>query len=272
MTVVYAVSQNKGGAGKTTLVTNLAGAMAKKYKKKVLIIDTDGQGNSAMAFGISNPHNEIQYTIYDVLMGDKTPEDIVISFDKSLGKFATGQLHILPANKQMNFLEFDVLTNLNKYRNPFHLLKDAVSEFIKQYDYVFVDTPPSLGLVQGNVLTLADRVIIPFHPEPFGDVGLINVIDVINDFKSKENTDLEIAGVACMKVETVSAVHDDMLQIVRAYCHEQKIPVFETMIPKRARYVQSVAYDGRPSTLTRMKRQDDAKLYHNLLNEVLLHE
>lgn len=272
MTVVYAVSQNKGGAGKTTLVTNLAGALAKKHRKKVLIIDTDGQGNSAMAFGISNPHTEIENTIYDILMGNKKPEDTILDFSKKLGLFSSGALHIIPANNQMNFLEFDILPNLNQYGNPFQLLKSALGEFIKQYDYVFVDTPPSLSLVQGNVLSLADKVIIPFHPEPYGDIGLINVIDVINDFKAKENPELEIAGVACMKVETVNAVHNDMLQVVRAYCHEQRIPVFETIIPKRARYVQSVAYEGRPSTLTKQKKKDDAKVYFNLLNEVLKNE
>lgn len=267
MTVVYAVSMNKGGVGKTTLVTNLAGALFKKHKKKVLIIDTDGQGNSAMAFGIKNPHTNLKYTIYDIIMGNKKPEQVVINLHK--GTLNKARLDIIPANNQMNFLEFDILPNLKKYPNPFHLLKDAVGEFVKQYDYVFIDTPPSLSLVQGNVLSLADRVIIPFHPEPYGDIGLISVIEVINDFKSKENPQLQIAGIACMKVESVNAVHEDMLQVIRRYCHEKQIPIFDTIVPKRTRFVQSVAYEGKPSTMTRQRKNDDIQVYFQLLNELL---
>jgi chromosome partitioning protein len=263
MGIVYAVSMNKGGVGKTSLVANLAGALVKKYKKKVLIIDTDGQGNASMAFGIKNPHTQFKHTIYDVLMGDKEVEDVLYKVDK--------QLHIIPANKQMNFLEFDVLPHLKKYGNPFHLLKDRLGNITDNYDYVFIDTPPSLGLVQGNVLSIADKVMIPFHPEPFGDIGLISVIEVIQDFKVKENPTLEIAGVVGMKVETINNVHTDLFPLAKQYCDKHGIHVFETVIPKTVRFASSIAYSGKPATMTDLKHPS-VKLYYNLLEEVLLND
>lgn len=262
MTVVYSISMNKGGAGKTTLVTNLACALVKKYNKKVLIIDTDGQGNASMAFGIKNPHTKFKYTIYDVLMGDIKAKDVLYKVDK--------RLHILPANKQMNFLEFDVLPNLKQYGNPFHLLKNRLGNLIYEYDYIFIDTPPSLGLVQGNVLSISDKVLIPFHPEPYGDVGLISVLEVINDFRVKENPSLEIAGVVGVKIETRNNIHGEMLKLARQYCSHQGVHVFDTIIPKAIRFVSSVATDDMPATWGKIKKNDIALAYYNLLEEVLL--
>ena len=253
---------NKGGIGKTSLITNLAGAIIKKLKKKVLIIDLDGQGNASMAFGVKDPHNEIEFTIYDVLMGDKKPEDVLLKIDKNL--------HILPSNKDMNMFEFDILPNLKHYGNPFLLLKKAVSEFVKDYDYVFVDTPPSLGLVQGNALAMAEHILIPFHPEPYSDIGLISVIEVINEFKKNHNPELEISGVVGMKMEKINKVHNELFPLALQYCLQNNIHVFDTRIPKTVRFASSTAYEGKPATLTDLKHPSVA-LYYDLMKEVLEH-
>lgn len=100
---------NKGGVGKTSLVTNLASILAKKHKKKVLIIDTDAQGNSSIAFG-KNPY-DFENTIYDVMLNGCSPKDAIHTMKRNID--------LLPANDDMNFLEFDVLPHLDKYARPY---------------------------------------------------------------------------------------------------------------------------------------------------------
>lgn len=260
MAEIFAISMNKGGVGKTSLVTNLAGAIDKQLKKKVLIIDTDGQGNSSIAFGITQP-NDIENTIYDVLMGEKKIEDVVIKISSNL--------HICPANKDMNFLEFDILPNLDKHGEPFKLLSKHVKSIQDQYDYIFIDTPPSMGLVSGNVLSVADKVIIPFAPETFGVNGLINVIEGVNDFKSSHNPNLEIAGVVGMMVDSRTSLHPELLKQARMYCYEHDIKMYDTIIPASVRFANATAYDGVPATWTKLKKNDVVQAYHDLLKEVL---
>ena len=119
MTVIYAMSMNKGGVGKTSLVSNLSGAISKKMKKKILIIDTDGQGNSSIAFGL-NPSN-YENTIYDVLLGHQTAESVIVHIDK--------YIDIIPANEDMNFLEFDILRIFKSTSTHFIYSKTAYNQF-----------------------------------------------------------------------------------------------------------------------------------------------
>jgi len=258
---VYAISMNKGGVGKTSLVTNLAGAITTQMKKKkVLIIDTDGQGNTSIAFGKKDPNNDFEYTVYDVLMGEKKAEDVVWK--------ATKDIHIIPANKDMNFLEFDILPNLQQYGDPFKLLSEATADLLSHYDYVFIDTPPSMGLVAGNVLAMADKVIIPFAPETFGVNGLINVIEGVNEFKQKQNPRLEIAGVVGMMVDSRTWLHDVLLKDARQYCFENGVKMCETVIPRATRFANATAEDGVPATLTKLKKNDVVQSYFELLKEM----
>lgn len=259
MTQVIAILINKGGSGKTSLVTNLAGAITKGFNKKVLIIDTDGQGNASMAFGIKDP-NKLENTIYDVLMGDKKAEEVIIEI--------TPNLHIIPANKEMNFLEFDILPNLKEYGDPFKLLSKVVEGVRDNYDYVLVDTPPSMGLVAGNVLALSDKVIIPFAPETFGVNGLINVLEGVKDFKANQNPKLEIAGVVGMMVDSRTILHSELLKQARQYCDKKGINMYDTVIPKSIRFANATAFDGQPATLTDSNNAI-VKSYYELLNEVM---
>ena len=257
MTEVYAVSMNKGGVGKTSLVSNLAGAISKSEKKKILIIDTDGQGNSSIAFGL-NP-SEFHNTIFDVLLGHTGMESVIVKIDECID--------IVPANEDMNFFEFDVLPGIQKYNQPFHLLRQSMQGVLNNYDYVFIDTPPSMGLVAANVLTAADKVIIPFVPEAFGVKGLIRIVEAINDLKVSENPNLDILGVVGMMVDSRTVLHSEMLQQARRYCVENEIHMFETIIPKSIRFANSTAYEGKPATWTD-SNNPIVKAYFELMNEV----
>lgn len=257
MTEVYAVSMNKGGVGKTSLVSNLAGAISRSEKKKILIIDTDGQGNSSIAFGL-NP-SEFQDTIFDVLLGQTEMENVIVKIDE--------YIDIVPANEDMNFFEFDILPGIQKYDQPFHLLRKSMQSVLNNYDYVFIDTPPSMGLVAANVLTAADKVIIPFVPEVFGVKGLIRIVEAINDLKESENPNLDILGVVGMMVDSRTVLHSEMLQQARRYCLEHEIHMFETIIPRSIRFANSTAYDGKPATWT-SSSNPIIKAYFELMNEV----
>lgn len=258
MADIYAISMNKGGVGKTSLVSNLAGAIGKQTGKKVLIVDTDGQGNTSIAFGL-NPNN-FENTIYDVLMGSITAEVAIIKTEHNVD--------ILPSNADMDFFDFDVLTNKDDYPKPFFLLKEALADIKDDYDYIFIDTPPSMGLVAGNVLACADKVIIPFVPETFAVQGLIRVVKAINGFKAKDNPDLEIAGVLGMMVQGGTVIHSQMLQQARRYCTENNIHIYETTIPKSIRFANSTAYEGKPAVWTD-SNNPIVGAYYELLNEVI---
>ena len=254
---IIAVSTNKGGSGKTSLVTNLAGVLGLK-KKKVLIIDTDGQGNTSMAFGL-NP-SDMNPTIYDVLMGKIKPEEAILNVGY--------KVDLLPSNSDMDFFDIEVLTNVERVKNPFYLLKNALGNIADSYDYIFIDTPPSLGLVAGNVLTYADTVIIPFPPELFAVRGLVRLVDTVNDFKEGYNPGLTIKGVVGMMVDSRTSLHNEMLVQAMAYCGSQDIKMYDTFIPKSIKFASATAYSGKPAVWVD-KKNPLVNSYTKLLNEII---
>ncbi|WP_142130586.1 ParA family protein [Bacillus sp. SLBN-3] len=256
---VYSISMNKGGVGKTSLVTNLASILAKKYKKKVLIIDTDAQGNSSLAFG-KNPY-EFENTIYDVMLHGCDPKDAIQKLRKNI--------YLLPANDDMNFLEFDVLPHLDKYTRPYYLLKDGMKGIEEEFDYIFIDTPPSLGFMAGNCLTYANHVIIPFVPEMYDVKGLIRVVKAIADFRNDYNPSLDISGVLGMKVESGTSLHSEMLQAARKYCDQAGIYMYDTVIPKTIAFAKAVAYSSMPAILSSEDKNKLVASYDVLADEFL---
>lgn len=260
MTKVFSVSMNKGGVGKTSLVTNLGAALSSR-KNKVLIIDTDGQGNASMAF--KKKPREFERTTYDVLLGQESFQEVKIKINK--------QLDLVPANDEMNYLEFDVLGNFEKYKRPFSLLEGPLEEIKQEYDYIIIDTPPSMGLVAGNVLAAVDSVFIPFVPESFAVQGLIRLIEAVSDFSDKRNPSLTIEGVVATMIDTRTTLHSEMLPQARKYCLKNDIRMFETVIPKSIRFANATAYAGKPAVWSD-KGNHMVAAYFDLLEEVLEHE
>jgi chromosome partitioning protein len=252
---IIAVSTNKGGVLKTSITTNLAGALCKKHK--VLIIDTDNQGNVLISFGV-NPDN-VELTLYDVLVDGVDPSKAIINVHPNID--------VLPANDDMSFLEFDVLSNREKYPEPFKMLDTAMNSLQSRYSYILIDSPPNLGLVQGNVLSYAESVLIPFQPEGYSMRSLIKILNAIQSFKEKHNQKLEILGVVATLVDQRTILHSEVLQQCRRYCLENGIRMFETVIPRSVRFAASVAYERKPATLTDAKNPL-VQAYFDLLQEV----
>lgn len=237
-TKIWAVSTNKGGVLKTSITTNLAGALSKKHK--VLIIDTDNQGNASLTFG-KNP-DTFETTLYDVLIEGVDPSKAIFNVHKNID--------ILGSNDDMTFYEFDVLTNRDKYPQPFSLLKNALKKVQERYDYILVDTPPNLGLVSGMVLSFVQGVIIPFQPESYSMRSLVKILKAMEDFKKKHNSELRVLGVVPTLVDQRTVLHSQVLQECRRFCEEKGIRMFDTVIPRSVRFASSVAYERLPATLS----------------------
>ncbi|TGA96339.1 ParA family protein [Sporolactobacillus shoreae] len=255
MTRILAVSNNKGGVLKTSLSVNLAGLFALDGKK-VLIVDGDNQGNVSLSFG-KNP-DVFETTIYDVMVGKATAKESIVKVYEGID--------ILPANDDLQFLEFDVLTDQKKYKKPFHLLKSNLSD-LNHYDIVIVDGPPNLGLMAGNILNFAHEVLIPFQPEKYSMRSLVKMLNFIVDFKSKINHRLEVNGVVATLVDRRTALHDQILQECRKYCLENHIKLYDTVIPRSIRGASGIAYENLPVTLIQnnnVLKDSYSQLYNEL--------
>lgn len=261
MAKVIAISTNKGGVLKTSSVTAIAGVLA-KLGYKVLIVDTDNQGNAALSFG-KNP-DEFRTTIYDVMADGLVPHDPIVNVFKGID--------LLPANDELAFLEFDVLRNPGKYPKPFNLLKPAIELLKPDYDYILLDTPPNLGLTQGNVLAAVDEVLIPFQPEYYSMRSLMKIMNAIQEFKEDHNPDLTIRGIFATLVNSQTVLHSEVLQECRQYCLKKGITLFDTVIPRSVKFATSVAYENLPGTLGKDKKHKAVQAYFELVEEMGIHE
>lgn len=259
MAKVIAVSTNKGGVLKSSIVTNLAGVLSKKGKK-VLIVDTDNQGNTVVTFG-ENP-DKFELTLYDVLLEGIEAKRAIINVHKNID--------ILPSNDDMGFFEFDVVSQLDKFEKPLGLLKKTIQEVENLYDVILIDCPPNLGMILGNVLNVSDEVIIPFQPEVYSMRSLQKILKQIRDFQEKHNPSLKVAGVIGTLVDSRTTLHSEVLQQCRKYCSEKNIRMFDTIIPKSVRFANSVAYERKPATLVESKSNNLINSYHSLYEEVFL--
>src|SRR5699024_5102808 len=150
--------------------------------------------------------------IYDVLLGNVDAKDTIISIKKDLD--------IIPANNDMSFIEFDILPHFKKFDNPFYLLKNSISPIISDYDYIFIYSPPAMGLVVRNALVASTDVIIPYVPEVFAVNGLIRIYKAIKDFTHSHNNNLNIIGIVGMMVDSRTTLHQTMLQQARVHCFQ----------------------------------------------------
>lgn len=253
--MIIAVNNNKGGVLKTTTVTNLASVLSKN-KKKVLIVDADNQSNASLSFGL-NP-DKFRTTIYDVLVDNLPPEDAIVKIDK--------YIDLLPSNLELVSFEFDVIGNIVKYPEPFQLMKKSLHHLEEKYEFILIDTPPSLGLMNGNVFTFADKVIIPFEPEAYSMRSVMSVVQTVQDFQEELNPELEIIGLLRTKYIWNSNLHIGVTEEIKKYADKHGISVFETEIPRTVEYANAVGFDRKPIAM--LKKNAKGKLYFALWEEI----
>lgn len=254
---VIAISNNKGGILKSTSVANLA-ALYAADGKRVLIIDADPQGNSALSFG-QNP-DSFTKTLLEVLTENLNPKDAIVAVYENID--------LLPSNDELVFFDFEVLQKSSEYRDPFSVMDDKLSKLNKEYDIILIDSPPTLGLMQGNIFCYADEVLIPFQPETYSMRSLLKMFQSVAKFKKRHNPSLKILGVFGTLVDKRTGLHSEVMQAARKYCLSQNVKMFDTIIPKSIRFSSSTAYDKLPAVLTQ-KKNEIVSSYQELYLEVM---
>ena len=224
-----AIFNQKGGVGKTTTNINLAACLAVKGKK-ILVLDIDPQGNTTSGLGVSKTGQD--FTTYDVL----TNSDFNI--DDAIVHTQTEGLDLIPGSVELAGAEVE-LVQLDHRESR---LKTALAPIKSRYDYIFIDCPPSLGLLTINSLTAVDSVLIPIQCEYYALEGVSQLMSTIEIVKAKLNPDLEIEGVILSMFDGRTNLSIQVVEEVKKYFREK---VYTTVIPRNVRLAEAPSY-GMP--------------------------
>lgn len=250
MAKVISIFNQKGGVGKTTTNVNLCAALALKGKK-VLSIDIDPQGNSTSGFGVNK--NELEYTIYDVLIED-------YDINKIICKTNIENLELVPANIQLAGAEIE-LTN-TKYREK--TLKEKMNMLDNKYDFIIIDCPPSLGLLSLNALTASNTVLIPIQCEYYSLEGVGQLIDTVKLVRKNLNPKLDIEGVLLNMFDGRTNLSVQVVEEVKKYFKDK---VYRTVIPRSVRLAEAPSF-GQPIMLYDEKSKG-SEAYMKLSEEII---
>ncbi len=250
MSKSIAVFNQKGGVGKTTTVINLCACLAEQGKK-ILMIDIDPQGNTTSGIGIDK--NLLSYTIYDALIGSTDAKDCIVETNQE-------NLYLIPSSVQLAGAEIE-LTTLNERELK---LKDCIDSIKDRFDYVFIDCPPSLGLLSINALSAVDSVLIPIQCEYYALEGVSQLMNTIKLVKKGLNPDLEIEGVVLSMFDGRTNLSIQVVDEVKKYF---KGKVYTTMIPRNVRLAEAPSYGL--SIIKYDNKSKGAEAYSDLAEEFI---
>ena len=246
---IISVANQKGGVGKTTTTVNLSTILAKKGKK-VLLIDTDPQGNATSGLGVSK---DVELSVYDILIGDT-------EFDETLQETAIKNLKVCPSNISLAGAEVQLVSMMSREQR----LKTKLDKIKDQYDYILIDCPPSLGLVTLNAFTASDSVLIPVQCEYFALEGLGQLLNTVNLVKKHLNKNLETEGALLTMYDARTNLSNQVVKEVKKYFEDK---VYKTVIPRNVRLSEAPSY-GMPITVYD-PRSKGAKAYEKFAKELL---
>lgn len=225
---IIAVSNRKGGVGKTTTAVNLAACLAYKGKK-VLVADCDPQGNCTSGLGISK--EDVEISVYDCLADSAKTRDAVLRTD-SRG------LSLIPSLPELSAAEVELADRENRE----YYLKNALDTVRDEYDFIIIDSPPSLGMLTINIMTAADSLLIPIQCEYYALEGLSQLIDSVKSVKKAYNPKLEIEGIVPTMYDGRTILSRQVLNEVEKHFGDL---VFKTPIPRNVRISEAPSY-GQP--------------------------
>lgn len=251
--MILAIANQKGGVGKTTTAINLASSLALQGNK-TLLIDMDPQANSTLSF--VDP-DSIRMSVYDVLV------DQAIAFEDCLIKTPVTNLDLLPARISLAKLEGKLLGEFDGHFR----FKDRIAPLATHYQYVIIDTPPTLGLITVSALVAATHLLIPIQSSYFALEGTDDLLETFKRVKSRPNPNLQLLGILITLHDRRTTLSNDIVQQIRQVFGDK---VFETIISKSVRLEESPAY--KESIFTYAPRSSGAAEYEQLCREVMRRE
>ena len=228
---VLAITNQKGGVGKTTTSVNLSASLA-ATKRKALLIDLDPQGNATMGSGINK--KDLSVSIYDVLMGEKSIEEAILSLENT-------QYDLLPSNSDLTGAEVGLLNITNREIQ----LRKEVEKIRDKYAYIIIDCPPSLNMLTVNALVAADSVVIPTQCEYYALEGLSALLETIEKIKSVLNPNLNVEGLLRTMFDSRNNLANEVSKQLTDYFGDK---VYNTIIPRNVRLAEAPSY-GQPIIL-----------------------
>ena len=250
MTKIIAITNQKGGVGKTTTTINLAAALADKGKN-ILMVDIDPQGNATSGSGVNK--ELIEVSMYDVITGEKEISDVVVPS-------AQENMSVAPSNIQLAGAEISLVGMLSRE----YVLKRKLDNARDSYDYIFIDCPPSLGLLTLNALAAADAVLVPIQCEYYALEGLTQLMSTVRLVKQRLNTELEIDGVLLTMYDARTNLSAQVVGEVRKFFKDK---VYKSIIPRNVRLSEAPSH-GLPITMYD-NRSTGAEAYRALAEEFL---
>lgn len=252
MSKIIAITNQKGGVGKTTTSINLSAAIA-ETGEKVLVVDMDPQGNTTSGFGVNK--NELENTIYEMVLGECALQDCLI-------KNVATNVSLLPSNVNLAGAEVDLLDRDDKS----FILKKELDYIADEYGFIIIDCPPSLNMLTINAMTAANSVIVPIQCEYYALEGVSQLIHTINLVRDRLNPELNIDGVVFTMYDGRTNLSQQVVENVKNNLSHH---IYDTMIPRNIRLAEAPSY-GQPITVYDSKSAG-AESYRALAKEVIEH-
>ena len=250
---IIAIANQKGGVGKTTTCVNLAASMA-ATRRKVLVVDLDPQGNATMASGIDK--YQVERTAYELLVDELPAKEVLIAE-------TAGGYHLIAANSDVTAAEIRLLEFFAREIR----LRNALNAVRDQYDYIFIDCPPSLNLLTVNAMSAADSVLVPMQCEYFALEGLTALVDTISKLVAVVNPNLKIEGILRTMFDHRNRLSNDVSDQLKQHFGDK---VYRTVIPRNVRLAEAPSF-GTPA-MYYDKTSVGAKAYLALAGEILRRE
>lgn len=247
---IISITNQKGGVGKTTTAINLAACIA-NYGYRVLLIDADPQGNATSGVGVNR--KRVKYCIYNLLIDE-------IEANKAIIHTEFRSLDVIPSTIQLAGAEVELAGKMERER----ILQKSLDPLKTLYDYIFIDCPPSLGLITVNALTASDSVIIPLQCEYYALEGLSQLMDTIALVRKRLNRDLKIEGIVFTMFDGRTNLAIQVVDEVKRHFRKE---VYTTIIPRNVRLSEAPSH-GKPIVFYDPKSKG-AEVYNELAMEVL---